>query len=271
MQIDLNVYPGTRIEKLHTAVKPFALIARELFKPFRKYTKEKISYMGDGITSSNNCDFLYTEKFKKAYARCCKSFGSSDINIQWRIHQAIWCASVTRPLKGDLIEFGVGKGLVMSSILEVYENWEHSNKKLFLVDTFSPYNIDPLNGQQNNNQSINPFYAGSLNHVKSNFAAFKNVEFIMGFVPNVLSAVKVDKISLVHIDMNYFAPEIAALEFCWEKIVPGGIILLDDYAYKNHGEQYHAMNRLAKKLNFEILSTPTGQGIIIKSHHSNDE
>lgn len=265
MQIDLNIYPGTRISKFHPVIKPLAVVARELFKPFRKYTKEKLSYRGDGITTANNCDFLYTDKFKKAYARCCESFGSSTINIQWRIHQALWCTSIARYLEGDMIEFGVGNGLVMSSVLEVYEDWERSNKKLFLVDTFSPYNINTMSGKQDHNQSINPFYAKSFNYVKSNFSKFNNVEFIVGFIPNILSSIKVDKLSFVHIDMNYSVPEISALEFCWEKIVKGGIILLDDYAYNGHLEQYNAMNRLAKKLNFEILSTPTGQGIIIKS------
>src|SRR3990167_115993 len=263
MQIDFNIYPGTRISKLNSAIQPFALIARELFKPFRKNVKETISYSGDGITTSNNCSFLRTEKFKKAYSKYCQSFGSS-LNIQWRIHQALWCAHIARHLKGDIIEFGVGNGLVMSSILEVYENWENSNKKLFLVDTFSSHNINSLTGKQDTDQSVNPFYANSLDLVKSNFSSFKNVEFIVGFVPDVLSSLKLDELSFVHIDMNYFVPEVAALEFCWEKIVKGGVILLDDYAYKNHDEQYHAMNKLAKKLNFDILTTPTGQGIIIK-------
>src|SRR3990167_1829430 len=176
MQIDLNIYPGTHISKLHPVFKPFAVFARELCKPFRKYTKEKIAYKGDGIATSNNCDFLYTDKFKKAYARCCKSFGSSSLNIQWRIHQALWCASIVRHLEGDIIEFGVGNGLVMSSVLEVYDDWERSNKKLFLVDTFSPYNVNQLTGEQDVGQLVNPFYAKSLDFVKSNFSAFKNVE-----------------------------------------------------------------------------------------------
>ena len=263
-QIDLNIYPGTCISKLHPAIKPFAVMARELFKPFRKYTKERLSYRGDGITTSHNCNFLYTDKFKKAYARCCKSFGLSTLNLHWRIHQALWCASIARHLEGDMIEFGVGNGLVMSSVLEVYEDWEYSNKKLVLVDTFSPFNINETTGRQDQSKDINPFYAKSLDYVKANFCAFKNIEFIVGFVPNVLSKINVDKLSFVHIDMNYFVPEIAALEFCWDKLVKGGVVLLDDYACASHADQYHAMNNLAKQLHFEILSTPTGQGIIIK-------
>ena len=98
MQIDLNIYPGTRIARANPLIQPFAVFARELCKPFRKYIKEKISYKGDNITTSNNCGFLDAEKFKRAYSKCCQSHGSSSINIQWRIHQALWGASIAKHL-----------------------------------------------------------------------------------------------------------------------------------------------------------------------------
>ena len=132
MQIDLNIYPNTRIARAHPVIKPFAVIARELLKPLRKYTQETISYRGDGITTRHNSGFLETDKFKKAYAKCCQSHGSVSINIQWRIHQALWCAEIAKNLEGNFIEFGTGNGLVMSSVLEVYNDWNKSNKKLTL-------------------------------------------------------------------------------------------------------------------------------------------
>lgn len=264
MQIDLNIYPGARIARAHSAVKPFAVIARELFKPFKKYTKETLSYKGDGITASHNCGFLETDKFKKAYAKCCKAHGSLSLNIQWRIHQALWCADIAKKLDGDIIEFGTANGLVMSSVLEVYDDWKQANKKLILVDTFSPYGVDESTGKQNEAQKTHPFYAKSLDYAKSNFATYDNVEFVVGFVPEILPSISTNQLAFVHIDMNYFEPEVAALEFCWDKIVKGGVILLDDYAYGGHIKQYDAMNVLAKKYNFAILTTPTGQGIIIK-------
>ena len=265
MQIDLNIYPNTRIARAHPAIKPIAVIVRELIKPLRKYTKLDITYQGDGITTRHNCGFLKTDKFKKAYAKCCRSHGSVSINIQWRVHQALWCAEIAKNLEGDFIEFGTGNGLVMSSVLEVYADWHKSNKKLTLVDTFCPYELDDETGKQSEGNGVHPFYAKSLDYVKSNFSKFDRVEFMIGFVPDVLAKLALDRLSFIHIDMNYFAPEIAALEYCWRFLVKGGVVLLDDYACGGHVQQYEAMNTLAKKLNFEILSTPTGQGIIVKS------
>ena len=55
------------------------------------------------------------------------------------------------------------------------------------------------------------------------------------------------------------------LNFFWKNISKGGIIILDDYAYMGRNRQFVYLNKLAKKLNFNILTVPSGQGIIIKN------
>jgi hypothetical protein len=40
--------------------------------------------------------------------------------------------------------------------------------------------------------------------------------------------------------------------------------LLDDYASEGYEQQYRAINELAAELGLDILSTATGQGIVIK-------
>jgi hypothetical protein len=42
------------------------------------------------------------------------------------------------------------------------------------------------------------------------------------------------------------------------------MVLLDDYAYLGHDEQTRAMDEAAQSLGIEILSLPTGQGLIVK-------
>ena len=37
------------------------------------------------------------------------------------------------------------------------------------------------------------------------------------------------KISLLHLDVDIFKPTITALEFFWEKLSRGGILVIDDY------------------------------------------
>jgi hypothetical protein len=69
---------------------------------------------------------------------------------------------------------------------------------------------------------------------------------------------------MLHIDLNVAAPEAFALERMWGKVVPGGVVLLNGYAFHGHDDHYASVNAVAVRLGIRILSTPTGQGIAIK-------
>ena len=71
-------------------------------------------------------------------------------------------------------------------------------------------------------------------------------------------------VAFLHIDMNCAYPERAALEFFWDRLSPGAIVLLDDYAYFGHDRQAEAIGSAAQALGAAVLSLPTGQGLIIK-------
>jgi hypothetical protein len=56
------------------------------------------------------------------------------------------------------------------------------------------------------------------------------------------------------------APEIAAAEHFWDRLVPGGIIVLDDYGWRKQINQKIAFDRFADARKINVLSLPTGQG-----------
>jgi predicted O-methyltransferase YrrM len=64
--------------------------------------------------------------------------------------------------------------------------------------------------------------------------------------------------------MNNTAPEIAAAEHLWDRLVPGGIIVLDDYGWRKQINQKIAFDRFADARKVNVLSLPTGQGLLIK-------
>ena len=67
-------------------------------------------------------------------------------------------------------------------------------------------------------------------------------------------------------DMNNAFAEMEAIKFFWDKIVNYGIVLLDDYAtHDGFKEQKISWDKFAKDKNFEILTLPTGQGLIVKN------
>jgi hypothetical protein len=80
----------------------------------------------------------------------------------------------------------------------------------------------------------------------------------------VLPTLEIGDVAFLHIDLNCAYPERAALEYFWNHLSRGACILLDDYAYFRHDCQMHAIDASARVLGFEVLSLPTGQGLIIK-------
>ncbi len=100
--------------------------------------------------------------------------------------------------------------------------------------------------------------------VKETFKDF-NVKVIKGPVPETLSQVDSNKICFLSVDMNCVQPEVDTLNFFWDKMVKGGVIILDDYGYANStNDQKAAHDEFAKSKGIKILSLPTCQGLIIK-------
>jgi hypothetical protein len=64
--------------------------------------------------------------------------------------------------------------------------------------------------------------------------------------------------------MNVAAPEIAAGEYFWPKLVSGAAIVLDDYGWSGHEDQKKQWNQFAYRYSVPILLLPTGQGLILK-------
>jgi hypothetical protein len=101
--------------------------------------------------------------------------------------------------------------------------------------------------------------------VKDTFKDFKNVKLIKGPIPETLPNVKSEKIAFLSIDMNCVLPEVLAMEYFWDKIVTGGMILLDDHGFPGHDDQRKAHMEFANKHGAMLLPLPTGQGLIIKN------
>ena len=83
-------------------------------------------------------------------------------------------------------------------------------------------------------------------------------------MPDTLPSVPIDRVAYLSLDMNIAEPEIAALEFFWDLLVPGAVVVLDDYGWSDHRVQYEAINTVASSLDVSVLTLPTGQGLLIR-------
>lgn len=217
-------------------------------------------YARDGITTRHNASFVEDDQFKYAYKKAVEAAGW-DYGVEWRLHQALWAARTSLNVPGDFVELGTGRGFIMVGVLHGLGCWPQEGRKLWLFDTFKSGRID-ASGQHGSVPS--PHYAASYEDTEGAFSDWENVRLIQGWLPDSLHEQRLESISFLHVDLNHPTAEVESLRLLWDKVNAGGIILLDDYAYRNHQEQHEAMNSLAAELRAHILTTPTGQGIIVK-------
>lgn len=223
-----------------------------------------ITYQADGIITSNNCDFINEPKFNKAYNAAKNTNPWSGFNMPWRVYVVCWLANMVKNLQGDFVECGVNTGAYSRAVID-YIDFNNLNKCFYLLDTYEGLVAEQIT-EAEKNAGIE-FYLGNYKNVyeqvKVTFNEF-NTKIIKGMVPNTLIECTAEKICYLSIDMNVMEPEIAAINYFWDKVVSGGVIILDDYGFPYHIEQKKAFDSFAKEKNINILSLPTGQGIIFK-------
>lgn len=224
-----------------------------------------LTYDTDGLTTSNNCDFINEFRFKKAYETAKATNPWTGFTLQWRVYIVCWFADFVKHLEGDFVECGVNTGAYSRAVID-YIDFNSLEKTFHLFDTYEGLSNEQVT-QREKDAGIDVYmgnhYKDVYNEVKKTFAPF-NSKVIKGRVPDSLMQYQGGKICYLSIDMNVVAPEIAAAEFFWPKLVAGGVMILDDYGFPMHINQKLAFDDFAKKYNQQILSLPTGQGIIIK-------
>ena len=149
-------------------------------------------------------------------------------------------------------------------LTEIWASKFSAKKKFYLLDTFCGLSGTLISDEEEAIGRKSGGYEECYEDVRKTFKDFSNVQIIKGIIPDTLIEVKAEKIVFLSIDMNCAAPEIAAAEYFWERIVRGGIILLDDYNYCGYEPQMKAFDEFAFKRGVRVLALPTGQGLIIK-------
>ena len=187
-----------------------------------------------------------------------------------------------RDLPGSIVECGVFKGsslMTFVKLLDIYSPGD-TLRRVIGFDTFTGFvGLDAKDGQPDtrrdkvvggfNSVDFKPALERAIAIAKSDsmIPRFSRVELVEGDVVKTLPAfVKANpglRISLLHLDVDLYEPTLAALECLYPLVVPGGIVLLDEYGMEGFpGEsaafdEYFAGDRpvLTK---FPYISTPGG-------------
>jgi hypothetical protein len=147
----------------------------------------------------------------------------------------------TTNIPGGVIEIGVFKGgslIQWATFRELLEN--ENSRKIVGFDMFGQFPLsntvpsDEVFINKWNNQFSNEFVSKEEIEASLQLKKINNVQLIKGDIcetlPIFLKENPAFRISLLHIDTDVYNPCKVALEYCWDRIVPDGIVLFDDYA-----------------------------------------
>ncbi|MBI4963470.1 MAG: class I SAM-dependent methyltransferase [Desulfomonile tiedjei] len=232
-------------------------------------------FWGDRLLSLDKASGFYEDPdFKKAYEEIRGSHDydqySGPDGIAWRLHTLVWAAKCAAQVPGDFVECGVFKG-DMSWVVAKSVRFAEMDRTFYLYDTFEgfshkysskedfPHNPGFFEFAQEAYSSGNLF-----EYVSERFAQFPNVRIVKGVLPDVLEEVSPLQIAYLHIDINSPAAEKAVLNSLFHRVVPGGVVVFDDYGWLEFFKQKQVDDEFMARQGYFILELPTGQGLVFK-------
>lgn len=212
-------------------------------------------YTGDQLfTFHRNLSFLEDAPFMEAYNN--NTEDAVEQAILWRTATLVWAARSGLKLEGDFVEGGCYKGTSARIIADTL-NFASLNRQYYLYDLFMhdasmPHHSLPEHGSQ--------LYQNVVNRFKN----FPNAKIIQGGLPDILATHAPEKIAFMHLDLNNAQAEVGALEVLFDRMVPGAVLILDDYGWEGYRNQKIEEDKFFSARGYQVLEMPTGQGMVIK-------
>ena len=207
------------------------------------------------VTWGRNNSMLSDAAFVAAWQANAES--DADKAIVWRRYILACAGYHCVQLDGDFVECGAYTGVGAKTVID-YLGGVAFARRFWLYDLFEhaagmPHPAMPEHGP------------GLFERVRAKFAGYPQVEVVRGRIPEVFAAGAPDRIAFLHIDLNAAAAEVAALDALFERIVPGGLVVLDDYEWAGvYRGQKLALDPWFQQRRYRVFPLPTGQGFVIK-------
>jgi len=212
-------------------------------------------YLGDSFFAwMRNNSLFEDEAFRSAWQQNITL--EADRSAGWRRYILATTAYNCVQLEGEFVECGVYLGTGLKTVVD-YLGGEKFPKLFFGFDTFD------FGRNSNLETVVNP--EEMLQQIQGRFANYPQVKLILGADSHSLEEFAPKKIAFLHLDLNQAQAEIDALNILFERVVPGGVVVLDDYEWSGiHREQKNLEDPWFDQKKYRVIPLPTGQGMIIK-------
>lgn len=227
-------------------------------KDLRYYAMERLANMF-------NPGFRFTEfgqvwredkKFEEYYAH----FGGNNYHSLDRKYTLNQFLQLTGNVEGDTAECGAYEGATSYLICAFIREHEQI-KTHHIFDSFEglsqPQKEDGAYWKKGN-------LSASEENCRNNLSAFGFVEYYKGWIPDKFPEVKDLRFSFVHIDVDLYQPTLDSVEFFYERLNKGAVIICDDYGFSTCPGAKKAMDDFFATRPEKLIMLTTGQSFMIK-------
>jgi O-methyltransferase len=155
---------------------------------------------------------------------------------------------VANNIPGDFVECGVWKGGSAMTMIKTLQQLRAPEREVHLFDTFAgmtaptdkdtsqfePDTVAAYEALKEENGICRWAYA-SLDEAKRNVLSTgydpKKIHWIVGRVEDTLPGNTPQQISLLRLDTDFYESTKAELVHLWPRLIPGGVIIVDDYGH----------------------------------------
>jgi hypothetical protein len=142
---------------------------------------------------------------------------------------------------GDVMEAGVWRGGTAIFMKAVLDARDSGHRQLWVADSFEGLpvpdaELHPVEARAHDSKLMREIYqhfAVGLEEVQGNFARFglldERVKFLKGWFKNTLPTAPLGPLSVIRLDGDYYDSTMDCLVNLYDKLSPGGYMVVDDY------------------------------------------
>jgi O-methyltransferase len=142
-------------------------------------------------------------------------------------------------IHGDFLEAGVCKGGAAIFMRGLQVAHGEPERKTWVVDSFA--GVPPSDQPRDADYGLHleearlPWLACSEESVREHFSRYDllgpNVEFVKGWLADSLPGAAIGPLALLRIDVDLYSSTLECLDLLYDKVVPGGFVIVDDYGF----------------------------------------
>jgi O-methyltransferase len=154
-----------------------------------------------------------------------------------RLENIEWCAAriFADAIPGDFAEAGVCQGGAAIFMRALQVAYGEAERRTWLADSFQglPIPTNPADEGYDFSEARLPWLAWDMQAVQDNFRTYgllsDNVRFLAGWFSETLPNAPIERLALLRIDADLYESTRDVLVSLYDKVSPGGFVIVDDY------------------------------------------